>query len=449
MVKGGPVFERLMHLHPKVIDLSLDRVEALLERLGHPERSLPPVVHVSGTNGKGSVIAYTRAALEAAGYRVHVYTSPHLARFNERIRLAGRLIDDGPLIALLEECERVNAGAPITFFEITTAAAFLAFARTPADAVLLETGLGGRLDATNVIDRPTVTAITPVSLDHQQYLGDTLAAIAGEKAGILKPGVPCVLSRQPPEAEPTIVARAAAVGAPLLKEGVDWSVAPEGARTFVSGAPAPDGGGDDGLVFASGGTRLPLPRPRLLGDHQINNAGAALATLQVLRGAGFRIPETALVRAMTDVEWPARLQRLVQGPLVTRLPVGWQLWLDGGHNPAAGQVLAAQARRWHQERPRLPLYLIGGMLNSKDPVGFFRPLAGLAESVRTVAIPGEANSLSAEALATVARDVGLKAAPATSVEEALSAIVAAARRPTRVLICGSLYLAGTVLTENG
>lgn len=433
MVKGGPVFERLMRLHPKVIDLSLDRIQALLECLGHPERSLPSVVHVAGTNGKGSVIAYTRAGLEAAGYRVHVYTSPHLARFNERIRLAGRLIGDEPLIALLEECERVNAGAPITFFEITTAAAFLAFARTPADAILLETGLGGRLDATNVIDRPAATAITPISLDHQQYLGNTLAAIAGEKAGILKPGVPCVLSRQPPEAEQTIVARAGAVGAPLLKEGVDWLVE----------------GGDDGVVFAYGGTRLRLPRPRLLGDHQIGNAGAALATLQVLRGAGFRIPETALARAMTDVEWPARLQRLVRGPLIDRLPAGWQLWLDGGHNPAAGQVLAAQARHWHQERPHLPLYLIGGMLNSKDPVGFFRPLAGLAESVRTVAIPGEANSLSAEALAAVARDVGLKAAPAASVEDALEANVAAARRSARVLICGSLYLAGTVLTENG
>lgn len=433
MVKGGPVFERLMRLHPRVIDLSLDRVEVLLARLGHPERRLAPVVHVAGTNGKGSVIAYMRAALEAAGYRVHVYTSPHLARFNERIRLAGRLIDDETLIALLEECERVNAGAPITFFEITTAAAFLAFARTPADAVLLETGLGGRLDATNVIDRPAATTITPVSLDHQQYLGDTLAAIAGEKAGILKPGVPCVLSRQPPEAEQAIVACASAVGAPLLQDGVDWSAE----------------GDESGLVFAHGGMRLPLPRPRLLGTHQIGNAGTALATLQVLRGAGFRVPDAALARAMTDVEWPARLQRLAQGPLVDRLPAGWQLWLDGGHNPAAGQVLAAQARCWHQERPHLPLSLISGMLNSKDPVGFFRPLAGLADSVRTVAIPGEANSLTAEALAAVARDVGLRAAPAASVGDALDAIVVAAGRPTRVLICGSLYLAGTVMTENG
>jgi dihydrofolate synthase/folylpolyglutamate synthase len=442
MVKGGPVFERLMRLHPKIIDLSLDRVEVLLARLGHPERSLPPVVHVAGTNGKGSVIAYTRAALEAAGYRVHVYTSPHLARFNERIRLAGRLIEDDALIALLEECERVNEGVPITFFEITTAAAFLAFARTPADAVLLETGLGGRLDATNVVDRPTATAITPVSLDHQQYLGDTLAAIAGEKAGILKPGVPCVLSRQPPEAGQAIVARASAVGAPLLKEGVDWLV--EGDEPIKARA-----GARDGLVFTHGGIRLALPRPRLLGAHQISNAGAALATLQVLCGAGFRIPDTALAKAMIDVEWPARLQRLLRGPLVGRLPAGWQLWLDGGHNPAAGDVLAAQARRWHQERPRLPLHLISGMLNTKDPVGFFRPLAGLADSVRTVAIPGEANSLAAEALAAVARDVGLKAASAANVVDALDAIVAAAGQPARVLICGSLYLAGTVLTENG
>ncbi|WP_207461408.1 folylpolyglutamate synthase/dihydrofolate synthase family protein [Azospirillum sp. SYSU D00513] len=431
---GGadPVLERLKGLHPKVIDLSLDRLHRLLAALDHPERRLPPVVHVAGTNGKGSTVAFLRAMLEAAGLRVHVYTSPHLVRFHERIRLAGRLIDDDRLAALLEECEIANGGAPITFFEVTTAAAFLAFAREPADVVLLETGLGGRLDATNVVERPAVTAITRISYDHRQFLGDTLAAIAGEKAGILKPGVPAVIAPQPAEeAWRTLAARAEAVGAPL----VQWGVEPRG----------------DGFVYESGRRRLELPMPGLLGAHQIGNAGVALAVLDQLP---FAVGEEAVRRGLAGVEWPARLQRLTRGPLAEGLPVGWELWLDGGHNDSAGEALAVQAAAWEAAEPGRPLLLVYGMLASKEPREFLAPLAPHVQAMRTVAIPGEDASLPAEGTAAAARACGIPdTETAESVAAALAGLVerhaAAGRAPARVLICGSLYLAGTVLAENG
>jgi dihydrofolate synthase / folylpolyglutamate synthase len=416
------VLERLMSLHPKVIDLTLGRVERLLAALGHPERRLPPVVHVAGTNGKGSTIAMIRAGLEAKGNRVHVYTSPHLARFHERIRLGGRLIDEDRLIALLETCEAANEGAPITFFEITTAAAFLAFAEEPADMVLLEVGLGGRLDATNVIDRPRLCVITPVALDHQQFLGETLAEIAFEKAGILKPGVPCVLGPQDAEAWDVIVDHAGAVGAPLIAEGQDWQVWEEHGR----------------LAFQDLAGLVDLPRPVLIGAHQVANAGAALAALRLL-GAG----EEACAAAMTAAEWPARLQRLRSGPLVEAAGAA-ELWLDGGHNPAAGVALAEALGRL----PPRPLHLVTGMLRTKDVAGFLRPLAERAASLTAVAIPGEAATLPAEATVEAARAVGLPAEPAADVAAAIAAIVA--REPDcRILICGSLYLAGRVLRENG
>jgi dihydrofolate synthase/folylpolyglutamate synthase len=431
------VLERLTRLHPKVIDLSLDRVRELLARLGHPEARLPPVVHVAGTNGKGSVIAFLRAMLEAAGHRVHVYTSPHLVRFHERIRVAGRLIEDDRLIALLEECEAVNGAAPITFFEITTAAAFLAFARAPADAALLETGLGGRLDATNVVARPLATAITQVSIDHRQYLGETLAEIAGEKAGILKPGVPCVVAAQEAAAARVIGERARAVGAPLRPEGGDWSWAEDGAA----------------WVFASPGGRLRLPRPALAGPHQLRNAAQAIACLRHL--TGLPVSEQAIAGGLAAVEWPARLQRLRRGRLVSLLPADWEPWLDGGHNEGAGKALAAQAQRWRREdaergRPELPLHLVVGMLNTKDPRAFLDALAAEATSLRAVAIPGERNSLPAETVAEAARAAGIPATPAPSVADALAAIATAGDgAPARALICGSLYLAGSVLRENG
>ena len=416
------VLDRLTALHPKVIDLSLGRIERLLAALGHPERRLPSVVHVAGTNGKGSVVAMLRAGLEASGARVHVYTSPHLARFHERIRIAGALIDEDALVALLERCEAANAGAPITFFEITTAAAFLAMAETPADFALLEVGLGGRLDATNVVEAPRLSVVTPVSLDHQQYLGETLAEIAAEKAGILKPGVACLVGHQAPEALAAIEARAAAVGAPLAVANRDWQVWEEHGR----------------MAFLDEAGLLDLPRPRLIGAHQVANAGIALAALRALR-----VDEAACAAAVTRAEWPARLQRLRHGPLVDAAGAA-ELWLDGGHNPAAGEALAEALSRLPPRR----LHLVCGMLNTKDVEGFLRPLAGEAVDLAAVTIPGEAATLPAEDTAAAARAVGLPATAAVDVAAAVAAI--AARAPgARILVCGSLYLAGQVRRANG
>lgn len=416
------VLERVSRLHPKVIDLTLGRVERLLAALGHPERRLPPVVHVAGTNGKGSTIAMIRAGLEATGARVHVYTSPHLARFHERIRIAGELVGEDRLIELIERCEVANGSEPITFFEITTAAAFLAFAETPADYVLLEVGLGGRLDATNVV-APRLCVITPVSIDHQQYLGETLGEIAGEKAGILKPGAPCVVGPQPAEAWDVIVDRAAAAGAPLIAEGQDWQVWEEHGR----------------LAFQDMQGLLDLPRPVLIGAHQAANAGAALAALRAL-GAD----EAACEAAMTRAEWPARLQRLRRGPLVEAAGPGAEVWLDGGHNAAAGVALAEALTRL----PPRPLHLVCGMLSTKDVGGFLRPLGARATSLEAVSIPGETATLPAEATAAAAREAGIAAETAPDLASAVARI--AARAPeARILICGSLYLAGRVLAENG
>jgi len=428
--RSDAVLDRLTRLHPKIIDLSLGRVERLLARVGHPERALAPVVHVAGTNGKGSVIAYLRAMLEAAGRRVQVYTSPHLVRFHERIRLADGLIAEDDLVALLEDCETANGAEPITFFEITTAAAFLAFARQPADVLLLETGLGGRLDATNVIARPRLVAITPVSIDHVQYLGDSLEGIAFEKAGILKPGVPTVLGPQPAAAAEVVARRAAELGAPLYRRGADWDVALE----------------PEALRFAWQGAESRYPLPVLGGTYQGENAGTALACAMTLAD-DFGLDAAARAAGLTRAAWPGRLQRLTRGPLAARLPANWELWLDGGHNASAGQALAESLRAW----PPRPLHLIYGMLNTKAAQDFLLPLAPLAESLRAVAIPGEAASLSADEAAAQALNAGFAAAPAPSVEAGLADIVARhdGGAPARVLICGSLYLAGRVLARNG
>ena len=420
------ILERLGRLHPKLIDLSLGRIERLLAALGNPQDGLPPVVHVAGTKGKGSTVATLRACLEAAGCRVHAYISPHLVRFHERIRLAGRLIDEEALIALLEECERANRDAPITFFEITTAAAFLGFARTPADIVLLEVGLGGRLDATNVVRGPTITAISPVSLDHQAFLGDTIAAIAGEKAGILKPGVTAVIAPQPPEAAAVIEARAEAVSAPLYRAHHEW-------RCEAAGA---------GMRYEGERWRLDLPLPSLIGAHQVVNAGTAIACLERL--SGFDIPTEAIPRGLRHIDWPARLQLLQHGPLVDAVPPDWELWLDGGHNPLAGEVLGAVAAGWHDR----PLHLVVGMMNTKDAAGFIAPLAKHARALWAVTIPGEKNALPAETIASAAASVGLRAQTADSVLAAIRDIPVQDGNG-RVLICGSLYFAGKVLAENG
>ncbi len=423
------VLERLQGLYPKAIDLSLDRVEALLHRLGDPQDSLAPVVHVAGTNGKGSVIAFLRAFLEAAGFRVHAFTSPHLLRFSERIRVAGETIGEAALTDLLEECETVNQGDPITFFEITAAVALLAFTRAPADVVLLETGLGGRLDATNVIARPALTVLTPVSIDHQHYLGDSLEEIASEKAGILKPGVACVAAAQEPAAAGVIAERARAVGAPLLAEGEAWSARGEAGH----------------LVFRGLGGARTLPAPALAGAHQVRNAGQAIACAEAL--AGLPVSEAALAQGLVGVRWPGRLQRLEDGVLAQALPEGWELWLDGGHNAAAARALAAHAENWGDR----PLHLVLGMMRNKDPRGFLAPLAAHAAGVHAVAVPGEAGSLAAADVAAAARALGLEAASASGIADALAAIAGGAddaSGPARVLITGSLYLVGAALREN-
>ncbi len=411
-----------MALHPKIIDLTLDRVWRLLTTLDNPQNKLPPVIHIAGTNGKGSTQAMIRAGLEGAGLTAHAYTSPHLARFHERIRLAGELISEPALTAVLDECYAANGGENITYFEITTCAALLAFARSKADYTLLEVGLGGRLDATNVIHDPAVTVITPVSIDHEQFLGDTLGKIAAEKAGIIKPGVPCIVGPQKDEALEVIEYTAARLGAPLLVHGQHWHVTEENGR----------------LVYQDETGLRDLPLPNLLGAHQYQNAGAALAVLRHLD-----LGEDAYEAAVTKAEWPARMQRLKTGPLVEQAPEA-ELWLDGGHNAAAGLALADLLAKL----PARPTHMICGMLNTKDVTGYLAPLAAQAQSLTAVSIPGEVNTLSADDTAEAASRVGLAASTANSVAEALKKITEDDPQ-VRVLICGSLYLAGNILRENG
>lgn len=410
-----------MALHPKVIDLTLDRVWRLLDRLGNPQAQLPPVIHIAGTNGKGSTQAMMRAGLEATGAKVHAYTSPHLARFHERIRLAGDLITEDHLTQILDRCYEANAGEPITYFEITTVAALLAFAETPADFTLLEVGLGGRLDATNVIERPALTMITPVDLDHQQFLGETLGKIAGEKAGIIKRGVPCSVGPQHDVSLDVIEKVAERLGAPISVFGQHWHVSTE----------------CDRLVFQDETGLLDLPVPSLRGPHQIQNAGLALAGLRMLG-----IEEEGCEAALTKAYWPARMEKLHTGKLVEFAKPA-ELWLDGGHNPAAGRALA-ETLMAEQKRET---HLICGMLNTKDISGYLAPLGGIAENLWAVSIPGEANTLTAEVTAKEATAVGLASKTAESVEDAISQIKRNSPN-ARILICGSLYLAGHVMRLN-
>ena len=435
MTTVDTILARLLALHPKRIDLSLDRVQRLLAALDHPEKKLPPVIHVAGTNGKGSTIAFLRATLEAGGKRVHTYTSPHLVRFNERFRIGavgeGKLASDNELAAAMEECERANAGAPITVFEITTATGLLLFARHPADVVLLEVGLGGRLDATNVIEHPLATIITPISIDHVDFLGDSLEKIAAEKAGILKRGAPAIVAAQDRDALAVIERQAAKVGAPLKVAGEDWTATEERGR----------------LVYQDEAGLLDLPAPRLYGRHQFENAGLAIAALRTIRQFG--LPPAAYDAGIGKAEWPARLQRLGQGQLVQLAPAGSELWLDGGHNPDGGRAIAA-ALADLEERVSRPLVLIVGMLASKDCEGFLRNFAGLARRMIAVPVPGAEKGLTAEMVAGAARAIGLSATSRDNLAEALDA----ARKldldpPPRILITGSLYLAGEALRENG
>ena len=425
---SAAILDRLAGLHPKVIDLSLGRIERLLDRLGRPQEHLPPVLHVAGTNGKGSVVAFARAILEAAGHQAHVYTSPHLRRFTERIVVAGREIEEASLCDILTECEAANDAAPITFFEITTAAAFLAFARTHADVTLLETGLGGRLDATNVVTAPALTAITSISLDHQAYLGDTLAAIAFEKAGILKPEVECVCASQHVDAAQAIRSRASSIGAPVFEEGRDWSL---------------EHSAGDGLTFRAGEEVLRLPAPALAGAHQHQNAGVAIACVRRLAPL-FPVDVEAIGRGLRGVKWPARLQRLEGGRLSALLAEGWELWLDGGHNPGAASALARHLTKWRDR----PVHLVFGMLRSKDAEAFLAILRPFVDRVATIPVPGEPASLDAEEEAAIATRLGIRAMAAKDVSEALRLLAEPRDSSARILICGSLYLAGAVLREN-
>jgi dihydrofolate synthase / folylpolyglutamate synthase len=431
----GELIARLSRLHPKRIDLNLDRMQRLLELLDHPERKLPPVIHVAGTNGKGSTVAYLRAILEAAGQRVHAYTSPYLVRINECYRIGraggGVLAGDDELRAALEHCERANAGSPITIFEIETAAAFWLFAQRPAEVALLEVGLGGRLDATNVIGAPIATAIAPISMDHTEFLGDSLAAIAGEKAAIIKPGVPVISAEQKPEAMSVIEAQARRMRAPLHAAGEQWHVNVERGR----------------LVYQDDRGLMDLAAPKLFGRHQFDNAGLAIATLRALDA--FKIGNAAYEAGIVNTEWPARMQRLTSGALVDQGPRGGEIWLDGGHNAEGGRV-AADALGDLEERVSRPLVVIAGMMANKDADGFLANFAGLTRHIIAVEIPGRENAMRPERLADAARQLGMRVEISASVEAALRSLARLAYEvPPRILITGSLYLAGHVLAING
>jgi dihydrofolate synthase/folylpolyglutamate synthase len=425
LARSDAILNRLLSLHPKIIDLSLERMERILAKLGSPETQVPAVIHVAGTNGKGSTVAYIKSILEQAGLKVHCYTSPHLVKFHERIYVAGETIAEDNLSALLEECEIANGNAPITFFEITTAAAFLAYARTPADYLILEVGLGGRLDATNVIPKSVLSVITTVDYDHQQYLGNTLTAIAHEKAGILKNGVPAIIGAQPDEARAEIERVAEKIGSPVFIANQDWQSFEQHGR----------------LVFQDENGLLDLSLPHLKGRHQVDNAGNAIAAIRLLDDT--RVFEAHIEQGLRSVVWPARMQKLGAGGLTNLIPKDAELWLDGGHNPAAGRVIA-RAFSDINDRFSRPLVLIWGMLNTKDAGSFIEPFAGLAQRVVTIAIPDEPNAVPADQLAEIARGRNLSAETASSLKKALGQASLTTPAP-RILICGSLYLAGHVL----
>jgi dihydrofolate synthase/folylpolyglutamate synthase len=426
----GEAIARLGTLHPKRIDLGLDRMHRILERLGHPEKNLPPVIHVAGTNGKGSTVAYLRAILEAAGLRVHVYTSPWLVRINECFRLAGRLVGDDELLAALEQCERANAGEPLTFFEAKTAAGFLLFSQKPADVLLLEVGLGGRLDSTNVIEAPLASVITPISMDHMEFLGNTLTSIAGEKAAIIKRDVPVISAEQPDEVMAVIEQQARRMRSPLHAGGQQWHVTVERGR----------------LVYQDERGLMDLAAPKLFGRHQFDNAGLAIATLRAVDQLKLG---HAAYEGIVNAEWPARMQRLSSGKLIELGPAGSEIWLDGGHNAEGGRVAAA-ALGDLEERVSRPLVVITGMMGNKDASAFLANFAGLTRHIFTVEIPDQDNAMPQDRLADAARALGMRVEIAGSVDAALRTLSKLAYDvPPRILITGSLYLAGHVLALNG
>ena len=429
------VIARLSALHPNRIDLSLDRMHRLLEQLDHPERKVPPVIHVAGTNGKGSTVAYLRAMLEAAGLRVHAYTSPYLVRINESFRLGrpggGVLVNDDELLAAFDDCERINAGAPLTFFEAKTAVAFGLFARHPADVLLLEVGLGGRLDSTNVIEAPLASVITSISMDHTEFLGDSLQAIAGEKAAIIKRGVPVISADQPREVMAVIEQQTGRMRAPLFAAGESWHVSVECGR----------------LVYQDERGLMDLAAPKLFGRHQFDNAGLAIATLRAI--ASLKIRSAAFEAGIVSAEWLARMQRISSGQLIGLGPPGCEIWLDGGHNAEGGRVVAA-ALGDLEERVSRPLVVIAGMMANKDAGAFLANFAGLTRHIMAVAIPDQPNAMPPERLADAARALGMRVEISVGVEAALRTLAGLAYEiPPRILITGSLYLAGHVLALNG
>ncbi|MGE0503285.1 MAG: folylpolyglutamate synthase/dihydrofolate synthase family protein [Rhizobiaceae bacterium] len=429
--------ERLMALHPKGYDLSLDRIRRLLERLDNPQDRLPPVIHIAGTNGKGSAAAFSRALLEAAGMLVHVHTSPHLVNWHERYRMAaeggGKLVADDLLADAIARVAEANQGQQITVFEILTAAGFVLFSEHPADASIIEVGLGGRFDATNVIARPAATVIMPISLDHEAHLGDRVELIAAEKAGIVKPGVPLVIGAQESDAaRAVLIETAERLGAPFLVYGQDFLAHEEHGRVVYQD--------DDGL--------MDLRLPRLPGRHQYANAAAAIATV---KAAGFPVTARTADRAMLEVTWPGRMQRLTAGRLVDLGPAGAEVWIDGGHNPGAAMVVAEALTELEEKRPR-PLFLIAGMINTKDQTGYFRAFQGMVRHVFTVPVNASDAGVSNDELATRALDAGLSAEPIASVSNALMLLRDTwdpSEPAPRILIGGSLYLMGAVLAENG
>ncbi|WFS00699.1 bifunctional folylpolyglutamate synthase/dihydrofolate synthase [Rhizobium tumorigenes] len=432
------VIDELLGLHPKGFDLSLDRITRLLELLGNPQTKLPPVIHVAGTNGKGSVTAFCRALLEAGGKSVHVHTSPHLVNWHERYRIGvkggrGQLVDDAVFTDALRRVADANAGQKITVFEILTAVTFLLFSEQPADAAIIEVGLGGRFDATNVISDPAVSVIMPISLDHQPYLGDRVELIAAEKAGIMKRGLPVVIGHQQYDAAlEVLTATAERLHCPTAVFGQDFSAHEEYGR----------------LVYQDEFGLADLSLPRLPGRHQHANAAAAI---RAVKAAGFIVTDAMMEKAMTTVEWPGRLQRLTEGKLFARAPKGAEIWVDGGHNPGAGEVIA-EAMAGFEERQARPLFLITGMINTKDPIGYFKAFAGLAEKVFCVPIAHSDAMIDPVVLSHAAYDAGLIAEPMSSVGDALDAIMRTMSPdtlPPRILMGGSLYMVGEVLAENG
>ncbi|WP_398465954.1 bifunctional folylpolyglutamate synthase/dihydrofolate synthase [Tardiphaga sp.] len=427
----GEILARLSSLHPNTIDLSLERMQRLMAQLGHPERRLPPTIHVAGTNGKGSTIAYLRAILEAAGLGVHVYTSPHLVRMNESIRLGGMLISDDDLRDAFAHVEAINAGAPITLFEAETAVAFHIFASHPADVLLLEVGLGGRLDATNVIEAPIASVITPIAIDHTDFLGDTIAKIATEKAGIIKRRAPVIIAEQLPDVAAVLEAEARKHHAPTHSAGQEWHISVERGR----------------LVYQDDRGLMDLAAPRLFGRHQFGNAGLAIATRRAI--PQFRFDPSVYERGVAGAEWPARMQRLTSGKLLALAPDESELWLDGGHNAEGGRVIAEALGDLEERVPR-PLVVIVGMMANKDASGFLTNFAGLTRHIIAVPIPDRVGAMPVQTLVDAGRALGMRVETADSAGAALQSLRRLAYEvPPRVLICGSLYLAGHVLAENG